>query len=246
MFLKALLNITLILVGILHTPLFSQDIKKAELLYLRKEYARCIQVCKSIKSQNIDEALWLEGLSHLALGEYKEARSCFQKIIKKRSQLQEKAILGFIDSYLFEEKFKKAYSLYKKTSSKKLSPQTKELLKLRIARVCLKLGKWQEAKKYLKELQHSPYLLIRKEAEKLLNPDNFYFTLQVGSFINKDNAYKLLEELLKKNLPAYIQESKYKNVLFYRVKVGREKTRQQIQKLKDTLYKLGYPSTIRP
>lgn len=72
------------------------------------------------------------------------------------------------------------------------------------------------------------------------------YSVQVGAFSNKNNADNLMQELLRKGYPTYIEELKSQGQMSYRVRVGKLDTRQEISDLEKKLTKEGYPVKIYP
>ncbi len=66
------------------------------------------------------------------------------------------------------------------------------------------------------------------------------FTVQVGSFTDRSNASRLTEELQKKQYDAYIQVLKTPDNTYYRVRLGKFRTREEAYQLAVRLAQEGY------
>lgn len=66
------------------------------------------------------------------------------------------------------------------------------------------------------------------------------FTIQVGSFISRANALRLLEELQKAYKDVYITELKTPENTYYRVRLGAFKTREEAYRTARLLAQHGY------
>ncbi len=70
--------------------------------------------------------------------------------------------------------------------------------------------------------------------------DKGSYTIQVGSFTVKQNAYRYMEELKKKYGIADVQDSWVKNTRYYRVRVGRFDSLQQAQTSREAYEQKGF------
>ena len=121
------------------------------------------------------------------------------------------------------------------------------LIYLKTARIHLKLTQWKEAKEYLqKVINEFPQSLEAPIAQKLMEEKEF-FTVQVGSFLDRDKAMQLMEQLKAKGQYAYIVETATSdNKKYYRVRVGQMTSLSNAQSLETKLSHLGYPTLIYP
>ena len=75
---------------------------------------------------------------------------------------------------------------------------------------------------------------------QLSSYDNGNYTIQVGAFTFKDNAYRYMEELKRQYGMADVQDSWVKNTRYYRVRVGRFDSLRQAQSSRDTYEQKGF------
>ena len=72
------------------------------------------------------------------------------------------------------------------------------------------------------------------------SPAQGLFTVQVGSFADRANAGKLMEELQQSHQDVYLQVLKTPENTYYRVRLGKFKTREEAYQLAVRLAKTGY------
>ena len=121
------------------------------------------------------------------------------------------------------------------------------LIYLKLARANLKLGRWQKAKEYLQKITNEfPQSLEAHTAKQLLE-EKQYFAVQVGAFLDRGRAEKLVSELKEKGEYAYTVETiDREGKKFYRVRVGKLALLDDAQTLESKLAQLGYPTRIYP
>jgi cell division septation protein DedD len=86
---------------------------------------------------------------------------------------------------------------------------------------------------------------IEARQAKILGQE-LYFTVQVGSFINRKNAEALAGELKGRNFAAFISSLSKEGRNYYRVRVGKYKHRTTAEIMQDRLRSYGYPATVYP
>ena len=79
----------------------------------------------------------------------------------------------------------------------------------------------------------------------LLNGD-FSFSIQAGSYSKPENAQKLVDELTAKGYEAYITQYMADGLNFYRVRVGRFNTKDELLPTESRLKAEGLPTKIFP
>ncbi|MCM8770267.1 MAG: tetratricopeptide repeat protein [Candidatus Omnitrophica bacterium] len=232
---------------------YSSDFHNIRVNFLKGDYNACIVEGEKIlidayHSRDADELYYLLATSYLKTGNYLRAEDIFEILIKefKDSKFRDEAYIGLGDVCLLEGDFSGAEAKYRELL--RINPSTKliSLVTLKLAQVMLKQGKWEEARQYLNKLNEDfPLSLERRLAESFWN-DDFYFTIQVGSFSDANNAKKLSQKLNEKKYPAYVDEFKVNDKITYRVRVGKFNTRQEAEDLAKKLAGLGYPTKIFP
>lgn len=195
------------------------------------------------------QAEYYLGLSQLRLGQYVDARSAFQIVMSaaESGDLHDRAALGMVEGLyapgFYKDALRQAEELLRK------SPRSSflSLIYLKIARIHLKLTQWSLAKEYLQKIiKEFPQSLEATTAQNLME-EKEYFAVQVGSFLNKDKAMRLMEQLKAKGQYAYIVETNtVDGKKFYRVRVGQMTYLSEAQTLEGHLSQLGYPTLIYP
>lgn len=249
------LSLIFIIVLIMFTPLkdaaSNENLEVVETYILKEDYVQAIRAAREIlpllSTADVPRAEFLLGCAYLKTGQQQKARKHFQLALKKTkdNNLIQKTELAICDSYYLEGEFKKAASGYTQFLRKYRKTDYKEIVKFKLAKSYLKEGEWKKAKKLLKDVARSSSIEA-KAAKKILAENQFYFTIQVGSFQNRKNAYNLQERLKKEKFDSYITETQYHNLIFYRVRIGKLKTREQAQKLLLRLKKKNLPVKIYP
>jgi len=77
-------------------------------------------------------------------------------------------------------------------------------------------------------------------------PEESFFTVQVGAFSTRTNAVRLQKELQRKGYDALVSESAGAENTLYRVRVGRFANRQEAEKTSDRLRSDGFPAQVKP
>ncbi len=228
-----------------------QDIETA---VIEKDYETARNLAQTFLASNPgraqkNEASYYLGLSELFLGEPEKARQIFVKIIESDpdAPLKGKAYIGEVDAYFFLEKYEVALHKAEALLNKRAGRGFSGLIYLKMARAHLKLGRWDEARKYLnKIISYAPDSVEAHRARQLLQERQF-FSVQCGSFLHRSHAENLVEELKGRGEYAYIVETVDKDGTgFYRVRVGQLSTLIEAKNLKKKLADLGYPALIYP
>ena len=71
-----------------------------------------------------------------------------------------------------------------------------------------------------------------------------HYVVQVGAFLDRDNAERLKTALLWKEKDVYITKAEVSGRLFYRVRLGRFKERDKAKALAQRLAQDGYPVVV--
>ena len=225
-----------------------------EAAVMDKKYDEARDLASKLLKETVEpkqriEAEYYLGLSQLRLGKYPEARKAFV-IVKQASSSQDfydKASLGMVEALYMAGFYKDALKQGQALLRKSPNSQSKSLIYLKMARVHLKLMQWQQAKDFLQKIINEfPQSLEVPIARSLLE-EKEYFTVQVGSFLDRTKALALTEELKAKSQYAYIIETTSPDGnTFYRVRVGEIASLNQAQALKSDLAAQGYPALIYP
>ncbi|MEI7998234.1 MAG: SPOR domain-containing protein [Candidatus Omnitrophota bacterium] len=235
------------------TPIYAatSDIEAA-IMNKNHEQAKTLAVDLLKSSTEPKERVQTEyylGLSQLRLGQFAEARSAFQIVMSATdsSDLYDRAALGMMEALykpgFYKDALKQGEALLRK------SPKSSFLssIYLKIARTHLKMTQWGLAKDYLQKIiKDFPQSLEATIAQNLME-EKEYFAVQVGSFLDKDKAMNLMEQLKENGQYSYIVETiNSDGKKFYRVRVGQMTSLSDAQTLEGRLSQLGYPTLIYP
>jgi tetratricopeptide (TPR) repeat protein len=202
----------------------------------------------SDSNQRISAQYYL-GLSNMRLGKNVDARSAFEIVMQATAdqELYDKAALGLIEALYAPGFYKDALKEGEKLLRKSPNSSSKSLIYLKIARANLKLTRWQKAKEYLLRITTEFPQSFEAPIAKGLLEEKEYFAVQVGSFLDRDKALRLAEELKAAGQYAYIIEMvSPEEKTFYRVRVGQMSSLGDAQALQSELVKSGYPTLIYP
>lgn len=227
----------------------ADSLSQAEALYLQGSYSDSISECAlNIENNKMpDKAYYLLSLNYLKINDTDKAREKLTVLINnfKHSRYLEEAKLAYADSYFIEQDYPNAKRLYEAMRS--ASPRLESIIYLRLSQCALKLGDWEEAKRYSVILKEKyPLSLESAVVTDIAEEKDLFFTVQVGAFTSLRNAQKLLEKLKERNFDAYLDESSPQGRHLYRVRVGRLKTLPEAKTLKNILDNEGYPTRIFP
>ena len=225
-----------------------------ETAVIRQDYREARRLSEELLSRQPDKptalaASYYLGLSCVQMGQGAEAKKIFKKLEKETEDqnLRDKVYLGLFDAYYMEGHFKKALGIIQKLQHTSVQSEFMSLIYLKLARVNLKLTKWDKARDYLKKIINNyPNSLEVHTARQLLE-EKQYFAVQVGAFIDRERAEKLVSELIQKREYAYIVETLDRHSrTFCRVRVGQLSYLGEAEKLRKKLSKQGYPTQIYP
>jgi len=232
--------------------------KEAEELFLKGDYKSVIKVCDDIlylsdryksKKRYVDELYYLAGVSCLKSGDLVKAEAYLSSLISecKKSHLIDDAYLALAEVFFIDEDYKNATELltyYTKAYPKESSlPQAY----LRLGQIAQKSGRWNEARSYFDKIEKDFPLSFEAELMPSLgDEEDFFFTVQLGSFNNLKNARKLKKALEANGYSPYIVEVRSSNSTFYRVRVGRLNSRSEAMRLANTLESQGFSAKVYP
>lgn len=227
---------------------YSGSLDRAKEAYLYGDYNEAIRICQEIVEIKLsDEVLYFLALSYFKLGEYEKARDYFRYLLKefKHSSVYETALVKLVDTYFLENNLDKAEGLYRSILEKYPSLNYKPLVYLRLAQVSAKKGRWSEEKKYLTLITENYKGSVESKLAQRLSQRGYFFTIQVGAFSKRDNALTYSREF-KYKYPVYIVEEEDQDLVLYKVRVGKYKTRKQAEEIYQELAEKGYPARIYP
>ncbi len=225
-----------------------------ETAVMEKDYATVKELSSNILKSTADskqrvEAEYYFGLAQLRLGQYAQARQAFQIVMEAsaKTEFYDKAALGMIESLYLAGFYKDALKEGERLVKKSPNSASLSLVYLKIARANLKMMRWSQANEYLsKILKDFPQSMEAPIAKQLME-EKEYFTVQVGSFVERGRAMALINQLKSGGQYAYVVETTSPDgKAFYRVRVGQMTSLTEAKQLEQSLAKLGYPTLIYP
>lgn len=245
--------IILLFVFLVSFILYAEVVSDIEESMLKGNYSESITSCKRLLNRRLTflekrHIHYLMGLSYLKLGNTQEAIREFQRAISKsKDSITINSLVGIADAYFLDEDFYKAIDKYQYILSDYSSISNKGNIYYKLARSYLKAGNWHNSKTYFKKVKRNyPLSFEGLLAKDILKENVFYFTIQVGSFANRDNAKKLYYRLKKQNFPVYIDKKEINQRTFYRVRVGKFNTNNKVLSMGKKLERAGLPTKIYP
>jgi len=229
--------------------IFAQDISTAWEYFLKGKYNIADRIVNSLLEEKATspDLYYLKALILCRTGDFVRARNYLEKLNFYGAEWAKCALVARGDSFFQEGKLKQAKEIYH-TFLKRYpySNYTPEVI-YKYAQILRKEGRWKEAKAYLRQVTNDyPQSLFATFARKLLAEDEFYFCVQVGSFLNYDNAYNLAVKIKKAGYPAYIKKVEYRGQLYYRVRIGKYPDRESVEEVFKQLVKKGFHGLIYP
>lgn len=228
----------------IETAIIQQDFATAK--QLANDYLATQPHPADVTTQKVQYYL---ALSELNLEEFVLARETFEQIIAHQpdEKLRAKASLGIVDSFYMMGEYKEALNRAEKFLKENRDPEFTGLTYLKIARANLKLTNWGQAKDYLSKILESFPNSVEAHLAKQLLGEKQFFSVQVGSFLDRQRSEKLAGELKSKGEYAYIIETlDFSGQKFYRVRVGQFANLDKAFQMQTKLAQQGYPTRIYP
>jgi len=169
----------------------------------------------------------------------------YRMIIDKypQSRYADIAHLEIAKIFIGKENFKNALVILEQMRKDYPNSELKDEALFWTGVVFIETGNKETGYKTLQELINTfPKSIWASRAKNLIPsamPQKEYYTVQVGSFRNKENAEKRIEELKAKGFDARIIEAVVMDKTYYRVWVGEFETMEQAKSLVAKLDSLG-------
>jgi tetratricopeptide (TPR) repeat protein len=227
----------------------ADELDEAWVYYLKGHYTISERLVDSLiaEGKSSSSLIYLKALLCLKRGDFKSARDYFDQLCFYGGRWAQYCLSGKADAFLLEGDFEKASLLYQTFLKRYPNSDLRANVIYKYAQCLRKKGRWEEAKVFFKKLvDEYPSSLESTYARRILEEGEFYFTVQVGSFLNYDNAYNLAKKINELGYHGYIKRVEQKGKLFYRVRVGKFDQRQDAEKLLKELAKHGLSGIIYP
>lgn len=227
------------------------ETKSIEQALISKNYNQAIRLAEKYLNSNTSDKskiLFLLAEAYIGNANLVKAREALRSLYKQfpDSMYAKKAILRIADSYYLEYNYAQARKIYKRFLEKYNEDEFLPYAYLKLIYCEEKLGHWDAKRYYMKVLKDNYSKSI--EATKLdeLERRGFHFVIQVGAFVDKKNALKLVRALQKDGESPDLVVEKQNGKRFYKVRIGEFEGRNNAEsKLEDLLAK-GYPARIFP
>jgi len=227
----------------------TEAIEKALML---KDYTGAITLAEKYLNKsphNKDEILLLLGEAYVGTSNLVKARETYRTLYKQcpNSTFARKAVLRIADSYYLGSDYGQAVKIYNYFLEEYGGVANfLPYVYLKLAYCHEKLGNWDYKRKYMALIKENyPDSLEATKLEEL-EKRGFHFVVQIGAFVDKDNAYKLIRDLKKKGFSPYLVLEKENGKRFFKVRAGKFTRRVAAESKLEALLEKGYPARIFP
>lgn len=233
---------------------YAQNLDSLKVYFLKADYKSAItegeKLLASYKSSSygLDKLYYILGLSYMKDGNLLRASDIFEIIIKelRDSPLKDDATLSAGDTCFLMGDYEKAKTYYKQLVDVQRQSNLKPIAYSRLSECAFKQGLTAEGKEYLDKLNREYPLNFEIKLTRGISAPSDFYTVQVGSFGNSENASNLFDKLKSYGYDAYIEETVADGKKLYRVRVGKLSTRREAILLEDKLSTEGYPTKVFP
>lgn len=224
------------------TALQRQDLARANALidrFLREVPDRQLQ----------REARYYRGLAFLYENQPDAAQDIFSDLLAEQpyGALAERVRLSQVDALFMGGNYAQALVESERVWQDYPESNFQHVNLLNMARAELRLAQWMDARRDLERLvDEFPGTREAETAQQLLQ-ERQYYSVQVGSFLDRERAEEQVARLTDQGEQAYILDVvDHSGLTFYRVRLGRFPQLEEAQILKARLTALGYPARIYP
>lgn len=230
-----------------------EDLEKIRASYLRGNYDEVIRLGSGIKPSKNEEklrSLYYVGVSLLVKKRYDEARRKFEAVRKKgRKKIDylDEVDIRIADTYYYAGSTRKAYELYQQVMFTYPKSEYMPAVLKRLADIAEKRGRFEQAESYLRKIKRNyPQSFEARGVKGIHQLEAGVYAVQVGSFIDVENAESLRTELSRKGYEPYIEKTKREGINFYRLRVGKYVSEAEAEALARELSRQGYSTTVVP
>jgi tetratricopeptide (TPR) repeat protein len=225
-----------------HAGAAQGSIAKVEKLFLMEKYDKAVSEADKLidaRASQRDEVCYLKGLAEIKLKRYTKARESFEYIISRYSdsKITFDAYVGMGDAYYLEGNTHSAMRIYGEALNKFPNDKNIGIVKRRLEDCGNRLGADYASRQET--------VLPGTRAGALPEKPKGTFSIQVGGFKERLNAYNLARKLAAKGYDSYVDAptaSGGDNL--YRVKIGRLKSAEDANRLAERLKTGGYSTKI--
>lgn len=228
-----------------------EDIRSIQGAFLRGEYESVVRETGGPPGRGAaeDEVLYLRGVSALKLRDWELARLALVRLVEAypSSRWAPHAWLALSDGWMGSGDPQRALEVLERALREGRAGHLTPQALVRLGKAQRELGLWEEAKGSLGQAARAaPGSSEAAEAQEILDRDDFFFCVQVGSFITRANALRLAQELRRRGYEAEVSEAVMGGKLFHRVRIGRFARRPEAEVEARRLADDGFPARIFP
>ncbi len=230
----------------------AEDLSSLQASFLRGDYTGVVQEARRLDRQGgtlSDGALYLWGMSALKLNSPEEGRQALNRLIAKYtgSRWRAQALLALGQSWEETGRDDEASKAYQSLLETEGSGSYFSQGALKLAKVQMRLGLWQESRSTLNSLvQRAPQSPEAAAARELAGHGTFYYCVQVGAFSAEPNAERLAGELKQCGYASEISQGTMDGKTFYRVRVGQFQSKEEAGTSLKKLREEGFPGRVFP
>ncbi|MCM8813997.1 MAG: SPOR domain-containing protein [Candidatus Omnitrophica bacterium] len=209
----------------------------------------CDRLERSMPAALLGDIALLRGHCLYEQEDYTEARASYKQALRHlKGAASVPAYLGVADTYIQQGKIDYAFSIYEQLlrSNDAVDYRARVLSRLNIS--CRKMNDAARARVFLQQLQDNyPQSWEAQRAGQDVPALSGFFTVQVGCFLNVNNAQQLADSLKQKGYDVYLEQMDANGRRQHRVRIGHLSTRTDAEMLERELReKENLPTRIFP
>lgn len=231
----------------------AEELSAIQGAFLRGEYETVVrETGRGLERQGQageDELLYLRGVSALKLRDWEMARAALNRLVDEQpaSPWAPHAWLALSDTWMWAGQPERSLEILERVLREGRAGQLTPQALFRQGKVQRELGLWDAARASFEQAARAaPDSAEAGQAKGILARDDFFFCVQVGSFVTRANAARLAQELQRRGHAAEVSEAMMSGKLFHRVRVGRYAKRGEAEEESRKLEADGFPARIFP
>jgi len=210
---------------------YDEEFQRAEVAYLCGDYAQALRgfsgyAARQTNPAAISEALYWQGMCHLARKEFAPAAEMFEKSLSQQAAekwVRGSALCGLGSALMGSGKHDAASDIYKKALETGVDGIRRDEVLFRLGLCYQRTGQWEKAEEY--------FGLVRKEApdsqfaeqalEQIDYGEEKVFSVQVGAYESEEAASKRVAQLKQMGVEAYVKKIVRAGKVLYCARIGR-------------------------
>lgn len=233
-------------------PSGAEDLSVIQGAFLRGEYEAVVRETGrrlSAGESGGAEILYLRGVSALKLRDWEMARAALNRLVDEQpaSPWAPHAWLALSDTWMWAGQPARALEVLERVLREGRVGQLTPQALFRLGKVQRELGLWDAARASFEQVvRAAPDSAEAGQAKGILAREDFFFCVQVGSFVTRANAERLTRELRRRGYTAEVSEAVMSGKMFHRVRIGRYAKRSEAEEESRRLEADGFPARIFP